>query len=1146
MAKKILVILWIVLLAIITAGVWFLLPRDNLLWLKFTLLALSVTSLLLGIFWWLKSRRVMRSAQQILLKQDIHCIQQLFKLAMHKIPGHRQNKLTSLYALPWYLVIGGGGEGKSSLLQQNGMELLLTRALNESDTEHYLRFWINDTTVVIEAGRRLFNDEGVDEDLWKVLSQQLLKYRPRQGLNGVVAVLGCDRLLKSNSKERRTMAGIYQEAVLALSGVLQLTLPLYVTFSRADTLADFTPFFASFSDSEIASPFGITFPNEATHRFDKHNFETQTDQLLKSLVNNQFELLNNSGDVKAASVIRLPYQLKIFLERVSEFFAEIGRENRVRKSVWIRGAYLFSGGQKGTQYDLLAQSVAEQSEFNLPRVAEQSASRRNYFNSRLFSHVFIPEKAGAGINEWRNITYLVWCSTVLLIATALVAFAGFTLKENWRQELSWRTNVITQLGYYSSNVQDLKQHDSLTNIVAVLSELRTIAAQGIAPKEWYQQVSVQQKDTARLINRNYHEQLNQILFPKLVTLITNELKTYNMVRDSNSIFESLRYYQMLFDRRKLDLSGMQYHLQSIVNSQKLVSSDDLDDFALLVNDLFTSHYGNDAKPDATLTATAASNLESLSPDKLIYGRIKEFPQYRNQIDIRHQLGDRFDTLFELNTDFHGYIIPELYTKQGYGQLDLTAKSALLRQQLKSFKVIRGDMSEVSVPELTELSRRIQKLYFEDYIYFWKNIIDNIHIRQAGSPEQLSLMLKSARDPANSPILGVLEAVVANTTLAVENSPNTSKNKAIASQLGLAKVTKGLRTADNLNRLVGEDVLRLQPSFVVNDAFSSFSDYLNGSGNQTKKPPFIDLINQFDNLSSFFDAALLSADPGKMFNRYALEHAQGGEDAIVTFQQAAGQAPNPLALWVTNLSRQAWQQVINGSVGYLNNQWDERVYQFYAAAIKGRFPFAPQGRGEVALSDFTQFFKPQGRIDQFIDQLLKPFVQWDNGVLTLNEIDGMTLPISQEMINQLNNAHLLSQIFFGASGQELALKVAIRAETMSTTLTEFKISESEQLFSYRQGPRFWKELSWPVGGVDNYLNASFYKDQNQVAERNYTGQWALFRMIFDGNSTATSSRLARNLNYQINDNHIMLVYTIKDSPYTLDKRTFESLILPEAL
>ncbi|MCV5978259.1 ImcF-related family protein, partial [Escherichia coli] len=84
---------------------------------------------------------------------------------------------------------------------------------------------------------------------------------------------------------------------------------------------------------------------------------------------------------------------------------------------------------------------------------------------------------------------------------------------------------------------------------------------------------------------------------------------------------------------------------------------------------------------------------------LIYARIKEMPEYRTQVDLRSQLGEKFNSLFEFTNDFHGYLIPEIFTKQGYSQIDLTAKSPLLRSLMSEFKAIQGDMSGASVIEL---------------------------------------------------------------------------------------------------------------------------------------------------------------------------------------------------------------------------------------------------------------------------------------------------------------------------------------------------------------------------------------------------------------------------------------------------------------
>ncbi|MCV5942362.1 hypothetical protein OFN64_37380, partial [Escherichia coli] len=77
----------------------------------------------------------------------------------------------------------------------------------------------------------------------------------------------------------------------------------------------------------------------------------------------------------------------------------------------------------------------------------------------------------------------------------------------------------------------------------------------------------------------------------------------------------------------------------------------------------------------------------------------------------------------------------------------------------------------------------------------------------------------------------------------------------------------MNKADKVNRAVGDNLLRLQPSFVVNEAFLPFSRFVNGNG-KDKDTPLEQLIVQVDEVNSFFDAALSSSNPGKSFHAYA--------------------------------------------------------------------------------------------------------------------------------------------------------------------------------------------------------------------------------------------------------------------------------------
>lgn len=1150
MVKKIISVFFVVVATLGALAFWILAPEDQPVWVRWGVLTAALVIFVVICAWWWQQRRLDQTEkeehdQQVLFKQDSRVIQQLFRVATKKIQGQSRNKLESLYSLPWYLALGGEREAKSTILLQNSFEPVNERYLDESDTEQYLRFWSNDNAVVIEVGHRIFDNDGIDEALWQVLSKQLLKYRPRQGLNGIVTVIGCDRLMSGDNKDRTKTSGIYQEAVLSMGAELGLNLPVYVAFSKADSIADFTGFFESFTTCDSENPLGVTFECDASRRYERQQFEVESHALIQSLAGQQVELLRNVSSDKSGSIIAWPYQLRIFLERVNEFLSDIGRENRVREAVWIRGAYLMSSGPKGTEYDLLTQVVADRAEFNTRSEGEQQPNRRGFFTQRLFKKVILPEKNIVGVNEWRNVGYFVFRAVALVSVVGLISIAGLKLQENWNDDEDWRIAALSQIRFYQSDVQELSGNNTMSGVVAVLSELGDVVAEGTQPKPWHERVSIQQTDTANSVFHAYEKQLQQILLPKLEELISSELYVYVNLGNPSRVFEILRYYQMLFDSEQLNFSELQTYLLENLKDQGELSPDELYSFSLLIEDLFKSHYDKQIQPNLDLISVAANNLEGLSPERLIYARIKDMPEYRSQVDLRSQLGEHFNSLFNFTNDFHGYLIPEIFTKQGYSQIDLTAKSPLLRGLMSEFKAIQGDMSGASVIELRELSKQVQRLYFSEYIYYWKALVSNIQIKPFESASELSYALRNTRSSATSPLLDLLDAVVVNTTLAVADQPDTKGQKRAAGQLGLKKVKKVLNKADKVNRAVGGNLLRLQPSFVVNEAFLPFSRFVNGNG-KGKDTPLEQLIAQVDEVNSFFDAAISSSNPGKSFHAYAIAHAQGSSDPIVNFRQAGSKAPNIVAAWAKSLSDQVWKQVVNGSVVYLNTQWDEQVYQFYVSAIEGRFPFDQHGRGEVSLDDFSQFFKPSGRVTRYIDETLKPFVYWDNGRLKLNEIDGLTLPISSNTRKQLELVQKLRSIFFGSSGDELGLRLELKASSMSTEVTEFRLREAETIYDYKHGPRVWREITWPTAGVDGYLGAEFYSGQNRVAQQSFTGQWALFRAIFANKSSATSSRLIRKLNYGINQNNIVLDYTLRNSNQPLDKSLFVQFSLPKQL
>lgn len=1127
---------------------WLWIPTDPDSFLKPVIVICFFVAAVLALFlayWYPYSKnKEQQHDQTILFKQDVRIIHQLFKAAVKQLRGVRGNKLKSLYELPWYVVIGGEKDAKSALLQQNNLEPVLHRANDESDTDQYIRFWNNDNVVVIEVGHRLFDNEGIDEGLWRVLAKQLLKYRPRQAINGVIMAIGCDHFLQCDKKARQILSTNLQEAILELGAHTGLLLPVYSVFTKADTISDFVNFFSSYYGGDVENPFGVTFSIDEKLHFEPHQLDRSCQDILKNLSQQQFQLLRDARKEEADSIIALPYQLRVIFERANELLTNIGRENRVRQAVWLRGMYLVTTGQKGESYDLLTQLVAEKAAFNADAVRAQPQGRKNLFSSRIFSHVIIPEAEIVGVNKHRHYGYIAARSVFVLGVSAGVALFGLQLRDNWNLDEAFRSKATTELSLYRNDVNRLREgHTGLAELIPVLNEFREVDQDGYKPLPWYQRVSIKQKDTAEQIRYVYQQQLQLFLLPQIADLLSSELYVYVNLGNPSKVFELLRYYQMLFDPRRLDQNEMINYLVDTLDDQGDISADSLSKLSLLMADLFDSDYGSVLKPNDELISVAVQNLEGLSPERLIYARVKALPEYRNRVDVRRQLGDKFTSVFQFKPGFHGYLLPELYTRQGHSNIDLSVKSSLLKKQLEEFKSIQGDMSVASVAELTELSKKVQRLYYSDYVYQWKELVNNIEIKDYASMADLAYAIKISREPASSPFVDVLNAVVINTTLASENDSDTKGNAKAAKQLGLKKVSKVLKKVDKINQIAGDKLIRLQPSYVVNEAFSSYASFMAIQG---KSAPIDELIAELDSLNTYFDSAVTSSEPEKTLYAKAKAHAAGSQDALVTFRRLSSRAPGQVANWVKTLDEQAWKRVINGGLGYLNKQWQEQVYSFYRQAIEGRFPFALQGRGEVAIDDFATMFKPQGRIDKFITEELQPFAYWDNGTLKLAEVDGEKLPLRIVTLNKIKQAKDIRQLFFGPTGQELALNLRVKASSMSTTSTQFDIREAESLFSYRHGPRLWQNIAWPSTGEDGYISANFYKGENRIASKSYSGQWALFRALFDGRSSATGDRRIRNLVYKLDNEDVVLQYALKDSNSSLTKHVLTSFHLPSTL
>jgi len=115
-----------------------------------------------------------------------------------------------LYQLPWYVIIGPPGVGKTTLLVNSNLHFPLAErfgreALRGVGGTRNCDWWFAEEAVLLDTAGRYTTQEShqeVDRSAWLAFLDLLKKHRPRRPLNGVIVVVGMAELLTQNEAER--------------------------------------------------------------------------------------------------------------------------------------------------------------------------------------------------------------------------------------------------------------------------------------------------------------------------------------------------------------------------------------------------------------------------------------------------------------------------------------------------------------------------------------------------------------------------------------------------------------------------------------------------------------------------------------------------------------------------------------------------------------------------------------------------------------------------------------------------------------------------------------------------------------------------------------------------------------------------------
>ena len=176
-----------------------------------------------------------------------------------------------LYELPWYLIIGAPGSGKTTALRQLGPQVPARRRRRRRRGARRRRH-AQLRLVVHRPGRadrhrRPLHHAGQRPRAttarpgaasWRCSSAR----RPRQPLNGVLVTVSVTDLLTRTPPSGASTPPPCASACRSCTQHLGIRFPIYLLVTKCDLLAGFIDYFATLDKDQRATPWGATFPRQ--------------------------------------------------------------------------------------------------------------------------------------------------------------------------------------------------------------------------------------------------------------------------------------------------------------------------------------------------------------------------------------------------------------------------------------------------------------------------------------------------------------------------------------------------------------------------------------------------------------------------------------------------------------------------------------------------------------------------------------------------------------------------------------------------------------------------------------------------------------------------------------------------------------------
>jgi type VI secretion system protein ImpL len=991
----------------------------------------------------------------------------------------------ALGVLPWYIIIGPPGAGKTTALRSSGLQFPYAKGgkVKGVGGTRNCDWWLTNEAIILDTAGRWSTQED-DHEEWLAFLDLLRKTRPKKPVNGILlAVSLLD--LEGGEEDMAALAKALRDRLDEVTGRLDMVVPVYFLVTKTDLVPGFVEMFGDLRDKERGQIWGVSLPLLANPDERAELLTEQLQELFDVVAARSFGRMCEERRVDARfKIFEFSQQLEAFGRNLTTLVTDLFAENVYQDAPILRGVYFTSGTQEGRPIDRIMQNMA--AAFGVSgRAAPVAVTKpKSYFLRDVFNEVVFPDQAAAvrstRVMRKENLRKL------LLTVGAFVLAAGFLFLpiRSYLTNSGYAKDALRAIGKLAP-VKGGKDTTGLPGAEALesLEDLAKQLSEGGTGSALFPRASV---------TKQLHTAVERLVVRPILRADLIKAASQSGLGASDLMDALILHLLLTQDKQPDEPTPRTDRWEAAV---KLAAEKASARWVSLTN-----------QPAAGRAPRVLENLVRFyaigitDPADMI-DRDKKFISYARTVLI----GSGDDPLAEIvndpsmprdlkSIDLLGSAVVLFIPQQAKNRKEIAVRGAFtpagyqaVKKRLAQLEKSQDDDENSWVLGKERKARdaraiaKIQADYFGQYIAAWKRFLLSLTMQEPNSLDEARATLK--RLISEKPFESAWKNISENLSIKDESLADKAMGllkgvaeKKVAEKGRGLKVPKGEEEEDNREPGVRQ----------IETAFEGLMRF--GSVKPTGFEQYGQILTE------------LSGAMGE----------QGMPDAKA-FQNAIKNARTNLTNLIARYDDQGWEQgmlekilmpplrgaevaVVGASADSANRKWCETVFVAFDQLLAGKYPFASgKGVGEAKLADIEKFFQPgAGTLWQYFSDSLAADI--DRVGTTFRLKDGAAVHYRDEFLKFLSRAAELTTRIFAKEPSKISMPVGVHIRP-SAQYSKIILDLGTKKITGLNSVDRWEDFIWPVRRAN--LRLFVKTEEIEAIGPRDESEWALFYLLAQG-------------------------------------------------